>query len=33
MYSQDVSQFDFEEKIAAVSHKQPVVIDFCASML
>ncbi len=30
MYSQDVSQADFEEKVVAASFKQPVVIDFWA---
>lgn len=30
MSSQDVSQADFEEKVVAVSFKQPVVIDFWA---
>ena len=30
MYSQDVSQADFEEQVVAASHHQPVVIDFWA---
>jgi putative thioredoxin len=30
MYSQDVSQADFEEQVVAASHRQPVVIDFWA---
>ncbi|GAB4121134.1 MAG: thioredoxin [Sideroxydans sp.] len=30
MYSQDVTQSDFEEKVIAASFKQPVVIDFWA---
>ncbi|GAB5604823.1 tetratricopeptide repeat protein [Sideroxyarcus sp. TK5] len=30
MYSQDVTQADFEEKVIAASFKQPVVIDFWA---
>jgi len=30
LYSQDVSQIDFDEKVVAASRKQPVVIDFWA---
>ncbi|MFZ5522883.1 MAG: tetratricopeptide repeat protein [Pseudomonadota bacterium] len=30
MFSQDVSQADFEQKVVAASFKQPVVIDFWA---
>ncbi len=30
MYSMDVSLADFDEKVIAASHKQPVVIDFWA---
>lgn len=30
MYSLDVSQSDFEEKVLAASFKQPVVVDFWA---
>jgi len=30
LYSQDVSQADFDEKVVAASRKQPVVIDFWA---
>ncbi len=30
MYALDVSEADFEEKVVAASHKQPVVIDFWA---
>jgi putative thioredoxin len=30
MYALDVSEADFEEKVVAASHRQPVVIDFWA---